>query len=268
MIFETSFDDSASSDHDAELNMDVDYHSITDHINYHSITDHINSDAVETNEDTYRIVAGVASVKEKIGPIDDDAHCYESYNRVPISIIRFTTKTEPCYVKYCGRGSTALPRPDLDDILTEKNSRNSSIICSRTTTQEEQMNPKKTVKFMSIQIRLYGQTVGDNPAVSYGPPIQLDWDYEQNDDIPVEVYEATRGKRRNMKQMVLSYYHRKNLLSWQYGVMEDELKKAKKDAKKTKLKRSITRALLPIMTVELALESASRQAKQFVNRRR
>jgi hypothetical protein len=104
--------------------------------------------------------------------------------------------------------------------------------------------------------------------VTYGPPIQLDWYYEEQDTICIDLYEATRGKRRNTRQMCLNYYQRKNLLYWQYGVSEEELKKAKRDANKIKLKRSITRALLPIMPVESVLESASRKAKRLVSKNR
>jgi hypothetical protein len=201
---------------------------------------------------------------EQIDPTTNDGHYHESDENVPISIIKIRSKREPRYIKDSTRGWGALPKPELDHIIPT-NSPSPPAAESDNTSSER---PKKKVEFSSIQIRTYSQTLGDNPSVTYGPPIQLDWYYEEHDTICIDSYEATRGKRRNTRQMCLNYYQRKNLLSWQYGVSEEELKKAKRDANKIKLKRSITRALLPIMPVESVLESASRKAKRLVSKNR
>ena len=37
--------------------------------------------------------------------------------------------------------------------------------------------PKKTVQFSHLEIRTYPVTLGDNPSVSSGPPLTLDWNY-------------------------------------------------------------------------------------------
>jgi hypothetical protein len=65
--------------------------------------------------------------------------------------------------------------------------------------------------------------------------------------------------------MILSYYHRRNVLSWQYGCTEEELKMAEREANRTKKQRAATIAFLPAMKVEVALESAFRKANRILN---
>lgn len=124
---------------------------------------------------------------------------------------------------------------------------------------------KKRVAFDVVIIRSYQQTMGDNPGVSYGPPIQLDWDYEEHESIDIDEYEIARGhSRRTMRQMVMNYYQRKSLLKREYGFTEEELKQAKKDVNRVKFLRDVTKSLLPMMKVEDAVESAGRKARRLV----
>lgn len=126
----------------------------------------------------------------------------------------------------------------------------------------------KRVCFDSVEIRSYAQTMGDNPSVSYGPPISLDWDYEENDAVAIDEYEAKRlFSRRTLRQLNVSYYHRMAILQRDYGFTEQELVKAQKDADKTKMKRAITNTLLPMMKVEAVFESAGRKAKRMIIRK-
>lgn len=133
--------------------------------------------------------------------------------------------------------------------------------------REGSQSRPKSVGFDTVKIRFYSQTMGDHPAVSYGPPISLDWDYEQQEDISLEDYESQRVfARRTMRQLVISYYRRKAILSRDYGFSEEELVKAKKDADKIKFKRAITNTLLPTMCVEAVFESAGRKAKRIIGK--
>jgi hypothetical protein len=177
----------------------------------------------------------------------------------PVSIMKAKVRTEPRYINNNQRSWRSLPQADVDSILQHQEQQN-----FRNKSSPPQPTRRHSVSFDSIKIRFYSQTVGDNPSCSYGTPIQLDWDYEQCDGVTVEEYETNRGKRRNLRQLVLSCYHRHNILSWQYGIPDDELKQAQKQADKIKLKRAITKTLLPVMPFESAIEMASRRAKQLV----
>eukprot|EP00526_Cylindrotheca_closterium_P017603 CAMPEP_0113610556 /NCGR_PEP_ID=MMETSP0017_2-20120614/5090_1 /TAXON_ID=2856 /ORGANISM="Cylindrotheca closterium" /LENGTH=295 /DNA_ID=CAMNT_0000519453 /DNA_START=136 /DNA_END=1023 /DNA_ORIENTATION=+ /assembly_acc=CAM_ASM_000147 len=185
---------------------------------------------------------------------------------------RRTSASELSYIKDSKRAWKCLPKPDLNTIIgdadtfsttetTAKTALNDSL-SSRTST-----GTNKGVEWGVVQIRSYGQTIGDNPSVSYGTPIQLDWDYEAHEPVELVDYETNRGARRTLRQMVLSYYHRKNVLAWQYGHTEGEIKAAKKEASRTKLKREITRSLLMTMPAEAVVESARRKAKRFFEKK-
>ena len=99
--------------------------------------------------------------------------------------------------------------------------------------------------------------------MSYGPPISLDWEYEQLPELDLDLYESNRGKRRGMRQMMMNYYQRKNLLTWRYGITEEELKKAEKEANKVKRGRSLTKAFLPLQKVEDMVQSVGRKTKRM-----
>eukprot|EP00527_Entomoneis_sp_CCMP2396_P004915 CAMPEP_0198142398 /NCGR_PEP_ID=MMETSP1443-20131203/5193_1 /TAXON_ID=186043 /ORGANISM="Entomoneis sp., Strain CCMP2396" /LENGTH=267 /DNA_ID=CAMNT_0043805391 /DNA_START=81 /DNA_END=884 /DNA_ORIENTATION=+ len=148
-----------------------------------------------------------------------------------------------------------LPKPDLAHIRS----------CSLLVTKRERTAAmeKKNVKFDCIHFRNYSQTLGDNPSCSYGPPISLDWKYEEGGQIGLEEYEATRGARRKLRQMLLNYYHRKNILQWKVGFTEEELKDAQKQAENIKRQRSLTRAMLPACKVEEVMQSMCRKAKRL-----
>ena len=119
------------------------------------------------------------------------------------------------------------------------------------------------VSFCQVHVRRYSQTLGDNPSVSYGPPISLDWDYEVQEAVDMDVYEATRGRRRNLRQMMLNYYHRKNLLTWGCGATEADMEAAQKAVNKIKRERALTRALLPASKLQEVWQSAGRKAKRM-----
>lgn len=121
----------------------------------------------------------------------------------------------------------------------------------------------KRVSFHTIQIRSYAQTLGDNPCVSYGPPIALDWHFEEACPIDVELYEAKRGPRRSLKQMMLNYYHRMSILTYKVGCSETELKKAQNATNRAKFQRSLTRALLPCSKIEEVMQSAGRKVRRL-----
>lgn len=121
---------------------------------------------------------------------------------------------------------------------------------------------KKRVCFHNIHVRDYDQTIGDNPSCSYGTPVSLDWNYQENEALSIDMYEGNRLRRRSLRDMHLNYYQRKHLLSLRHS--EQEIKAGKKTADQLKFQRSITSFLQPIMKLEEAVESAGRKAKRFL----
>jgi len=124
---------------------------------------------------------------------------------------------------------------------------------------------KKRISFGSIKIREHGQTIGDNPSCSYGTPVQLDWDYEQLEDIKVEDYEAYRPSTRTRQEFQLNHYQRRNLLKLR-GFSNTDIKNSKKQVSKVRNQRERTKFLVmnyPAFTaVEDAIESGARKLKR------
>lgn len=132
--------------------------------------------------------------------------------------------------------------------------------------ENEDGTSSRQVKFNAIEIREYPMTLGDHPNCSYGPPVTLDWDYEELGLIDVNHYELARPNRRNLRQMMMNYYHRKNLLMHHWGFTKEELKAATKEVNKTKRQRKVTEVFLPVRKVEEAAASARRKLKRAVGK--
>jgi hypothetical protein len=63
----------------------------------------------------------------------------------------------------------------------------------------------KKVCFDDVHIREYGFILGDNPSVSKGAPLQIDWEYHNEDVIDVDIFEHCRAPvRRHRKKIVMS----------------------------------------------------------------
>lgn len=157
-----------------------------------------------------------------------------------------------------------LPKPDMAKIR----SRSTPCTNSEAATEAQVRRRATGVVFHEVLIRNYEQTIGDNPSVSYGPPISLDWEYEEAEPITLDEYEKNRGPRRNTRQMMLNYYNRRNLLTWRCGATEEEMNAAEKEGNKVKGQRSITKAFLPAQKFEEVFQSIRRKTKRMAGGRR
>jgi len=122
--------------------------------------------------------------------------------------------------------------------------------------------PKRHVHFSEIEIRNYPMILGDNPSVSYGPPVCLAWKYDSVDRVSVDFYENNRGKRRTLFQMNLNYHSRMQILEKGEYTKED-IKEVRKCVTRTKIKREITKSFLIFYHFEMSLESACRKLRRF-----
>ena len=98
--------------------------------------------------------------------------------------------------------------------------------------------PKK-VRFGNVVLREYEMTLGDNPAVSLGPPVCLGDKFLDADPLPMEDFEKTRaGKRRQPQshRLKLNYYQRYDILH-QAGFDDKGIKAAEKGVSRTRLGR-------------------------------
>jgi hypothetical protein len=126
---------------------------------------------------------------------------------------------------------------------------------------------KRRISFGTIQIREHSRTMGDNPSCTYGTPIQLDWDYEELEDIKVEDYEIFRPSTRSKQQFHLNHFQRRNLLKLN-GFSSVDISKTKKQVSKMRNQRERTKFLAlnypALNAVEDAIESGARKVKRAV----
>ena len=99
----------------------------------------------------------------------------------------------------------------------------------------------KSVRFSNVAIRDYSLCPGDNPSVSRGVPISLDWDYDEEHSYNINKFEDGRfGQRRFAGELKLPSLERIQLLKG-VGYSRGEINERVKDVRKAKEKRLSTR---------------------------
>eukprot|EP00978_Attheya_sp_CCMP212_P015097 scaffold38823_cov48-Attheya_sp.AAC.4 len=127
---------------------------------------------------------------------------------------------------------------------------------------------KKKVAFTTVDVKEYGQTLGDHPSCSSGAPITLSWDCVNIFSMPIDEYESLHPHRYRFKsQMHLNYYQRKNTLIWCYGHTNKELQESAKTVSTIKRQRAQTVQFLSFSGFERLLESSCRKLKRIANKR-
>ena len=122
---------------------------------------------------------------------------------------------------------------------------------------------QRAVSFSSLSIREYPPAISDNPSCSFGPPVQLDWDYEAEETQTIDHYEESRQPRRAAHDLLLSYYDRRFLLLKQAGYTRREVKEAEKEAERVKRGRMVTDLLLPVQALDETMENVVDTVKRF-----
>ena len=99
----------------------------------------------------------------------------------------------------------------------------------------------KSVKFHEVQVREYAVSIGDNPSCSDGPPISLDWSYNENhNSFSLDTFESHReGNRRSKIEMRVPADVRHSTLK-QWDVSMDEIVRAEKDVNIIRKQRNNT----------------------------
>jgi hypothetical protein len=148
------------------------------------------------------------------------------------------------------RGSSCSPKPKKPT-LKNRISSNSSLCSSN-----------RNVSFTEISVREYDVELSDHPSCSFGPPIQLGWEYEEKEKIPVEDYEGSRSPRREVHELVLSYNARRRLLK-QSGYKKKEILAVEKEVDRIKRERLVTEFFLPYSAIDETIEKVFVGVKQL-----
>lgn len=98
-----------------------------------------------------------------------------------------------------------------------------------------------SVRFSSVAVRDYSLCIGDNPSVSRGIPISLDWEYDEEHSYDINKYEDGRFEhRRESEELKLPSLQRVQILK-QMGYSRGEINDQTKEVQKVKDERFSTR---------------------------
>ena len=134
--------------------------------------------------------------------------------------------------------------------------------------QQQQQQPsssqhfKPSVSFGNLKIREYRVALSDHPSCSYGPPVQLSWEYRQTQVVPLEFYEQSRPPRRPKGDLVLSLARRRFMVL-SCGCSKTEINNAMRDAERVKRGRMITDAFLPASPLHETMEHVMDTVKDY-----
>lgn len=113
------------------------------------------------------------------------------------------------------------------------------------------------VDFSKIVIREYPVTLGDNPGVSAGPALTIDWEPQDEVQIPLLDYESSRPPRRNYVEMSIPKDIRMQMLTGS-GHTRKEIQVAVKSSNIGRINRRKTVAMLHMSTQHEVYEMVSR----------
>jgi len=99
----------------------------------------------------------------------------------------------------------------------------------------------KSVRFSRVVVRDYSLCLGDNPSVSRGVPISIDWGYDKERSYEINKYECDRfARRRKSEELKLPSLQRIQLLK-NLGYSRNELNEQAKKTERVRQKRFTTR---------------------------
>jgi hypothetical protein len=78
-------------------------------------------------------------------------------------------------------------------------------------------NNSKSVRFGDCNVRRYSQVMGEHPCCSVGCPLELGWEYEPVQSLPVDDYEAGRTVQKSSHSLRLTYDERRSILQPMYS---------------------------------------------------
>mmetsp|Transcript_5528 Transcript_5528/g.7305 ORF Transcript_5528/g.7305 Transcript_5528/m.7305 type:complete len:391 (+) Transcript_5528:30-1202(+) len=127
-----------------------------------------------------------------------------------------------------------------------------------------------SVTFSSIEVQEYPITMGDNPSVSCGPPLTIEWVPASSCTFDISKYEELRKPfRRARADLVLRYSQRWYILS-KMGVNPRDILECQQQVKKERDKRRKSLSKISAMTfdIQAKMELTCRGMKNMVMRGR
>lgn len=132
--------------------------------------------------------------------------------------------------------------------------------------KESTLKRESSVRFDRIELREFDRTIGDNPSVSCGIPIGLDWKYKSTTSTNLDEYEESRlANRRPKQQLALAPEKRQEMLLKDWGVTFRELHQMASATDNIKKQRFESAMQTPAKArVEEVLETTKRRVSRVI----
>jgi hypothetical protein len=101
------------------------------------------------------------------------------------------------------------------------------------------ISERRHVSFGDVQISVFAYTLGDNPCVSSGPPVTMEFKAFETHCLLLDDYEKDKPEAREKDAMMMPRFYREELLRKQ-GFSRGELREAVEEAQKIQKKRKLT----------------------------
>lgn len=185
-------------------------------------------------------------------------HSHET-NQLP-SILTVKTHQESIAMQYAKNKNTNLKRrvPNAGGL---GNKMDTSVQDATTLKSSPKQKSASFVKYNSVTIREYSIIPGDNPSVSKGVPLAIDWDHQWERTFDLDAYEKGRKPRHQIEMKVpaelRSELLRKNGHSWK------DIQASIKMANIARRQRTKTIERLPSDKIDEKLEKIARGVKNI-----
>lgn len=124
-----------------------------------------------------------------------------------------------------------------------------------------------SVVFGTVQVRCYPVIVGDNPSVSAGPPLSIDWEHMSSSEYDLERFERSRSGRRESFSLKIPPYIRNEILD-RCGECLDEIYERVREVRTAKEQRELTLRNLVWSGIHESTEKFQRGLKNATTGRR
>jgi len=124
----------------------------------------------------------------------------------------------------------------------------------------------RSISFETVQIREYKRDICDNPSVTSGPPIGIDWEVKDESFVPVDIYETYRPERLEFSELILERHEREYLIL-KSGRTRTDIASAVREVNKAKhARRTTVNNIGTAAVIEEIFESAVRKMKRHLHK--
>jgi len=124
-----------------------------------------------------------------------------------------------------------------------------------TTTSTSTPPSTRSVSWNTIQINTHEVVLGENPAVSVGPPLSLGWALWHTERLSIDDYEAHRPERRRSDGLRIPRGERERLLMQEFGVARSYLLEMTQRINKIKMYRRVNAKRGPLEAMQDAFKN-------------